>query len=69
MSTTEKKIRTVFRWTHIVLGVILLCYVYSPFHKYLLFQIFVKFFAIPIIVFSGLWLWQFNVFKKVFRIK
>lgn len=66
---TVARLRTIFRWVHIVLGLTLLCYVYSPFHKYIAFQIFVKFAAIPVIVISGLWLWKFNVFNRLFGIK
>lgn len=61
------KIRIILRWLHIIIGLILLCYIYSPFSKYAAFQIFVKFIAIPIVVISGLWIWKFTAFNKFLR--
>ena len=63
------RIRTIQRWVHIALGLTLLCYVYSPWHVYVSFQVFVKFVVIPAIVVSGLWLWKANFFNKLFGIK
>lgn len=66
---TQTRIRVIFRWIHVILGLVLLCYVYSPFGAYSAFRFFVKWIAIPVIVLSGLWLWKFNLFNKWFRIK
>lgn len=67
MSFNQNQIRVVLRWAHIVLGLALLCYVYSPFSRYVAFQIFIKFLAIPFIVISGLWLWKPKIFNKLFQ--
>ena len=66
---TAGKIRVVLRWLHLVLGLVVLCYIYSPFHENQAFQIAMKFFIIPVIVFSGIWIWKFKEFNKLFRIK
>lgn len=66
---TEAKMRIILRWTHIILGLIIMCYIYSPFGKERLFQIAVKFVVIPAITFSGLWLWKFKAFNRFFRIR
>lgn len=65
----ESKVRTILRWTHIILGLIIMCYIYSPFGKERAFQIAVKFLIIPVITFSGLWLWKFKAFNRFFRIR
>lgn len=65
---TQSKIRVILRWVHIILGLILMCYVYSPFSKYPAFQILVKFFIIPLATFSGLWIWKFKAFNKFFKV-
>ena len=65
---TQSKIRVILRWVHIVLGLILMCYVYSPFHKYFAFQVLVKFIIIPFATLSGLWIWKFKAFNKFFKI-
>ena len=69
MTLTSARLRIIFRWIHVTVGVILLCYIYSPFSRYEAFRIFVKFVAIPVIVISGLWLWKFNLFNRWFGIK
>jgi len=65
---TEAKVRIILRWMHIVLGLVLMCYVYSPFGKEQLFQIMVKFLIIPITTFTGFWMWKFKAFNKFFKI-
>ena len=64
MNFSQGKIRVVLSWVHIILGIILLCYIYSPFSKYFIFQVVVKFVAIPVIVVSGLWIWKPHVFNR-----
>ena len=65
----EAKVRVILRWVHIVLGLAIMCYVYSPFHRLIFFQIIVKFVIIPVITFTGLWVWKFKQFNKFFRIR
>jgi len=69
MPLTQARVRVIFRWVHIVLGLVLLCYVYSPLSSYLSFRLLVKIVAIPVTVFSGLWLWKFKFFNRLFGIK
>ena len=66
---TQSKLRVILRWVHIVLGLVLMCYVYSPFHEHRAFQVAVKFLVIPVIAFTGIWVWKFKSFNKIFRIK
>jgi hypothetical protein len=66
--STQSKIRVILRWVHIVLGLILMCYVYSPFGKIQSFQIAVKFVVIPVATFTGLWIWKFRAFNQFFKI-
>ena len=68
MGFSQAKLRVMLRWMHIVLGLVIMCYIYSPFHEYVWFQILVKFIIIPVIAVSGVWLWQFKVFNKFFRL-
>ncbi len=69
MPLTPNKLRSILRWVHLVIGAILLCYVYSPFGQNVLFQWVVKIFLIPILVISGFGLWKFPVFNRLFGIK
>ena len=66
---TSSKMRVVLRWVHILLGLVIMCYIYSPFHELRVFQYVVKFIVIPVITFSGLWIWKFKVFNKFFGVR
>lgn len=63
------KLRVLLRWVHIALGVVLLCYVYSPFGEAKAFQIGVKFIVLPVIALTGIWIWKFQSLNKALRIK
>jgi len=65
----ESTIRSILRWGHIVLGLIIMFYIYSPFGEKRFFQIMMKFGIIPIITFTGIWMWQFRAFNKFLRIR
>ena len=69
LSLTPNRLRIILRWLHIVLGLVILCYIYSPFHEFVFFQIAVKFFVIPVITVSGIWIWKFKEFNKFFKIE
>ena len=69
MALTQAQLRVTLRWAHIIIGLILLCYVYSPLGRNVIFQIFVKFILIPLLVVSGIWLWKFGVFNKLFKFR
>jgi len=66
---TVAKIRKVLRWIHLILGLVVMCYIYSPFHENIFFQFIIKFVIIPVIAISGVWIWQFQRFNKLLRIK
>lgn len=69
MSLTSR-IRIILRWVHIIIGLVLLCYIYSPFaEQYPLFKSFVRWIAVPIVVISGIWMWKFAAFNKFLKIK
>ena len=66
---SARTLRIVLRWVHIVIGLILLCYIYSPFSQYAPFRFVVKWVAVPVLVVSGIWIWKFAAFNKFFRIR
>jgi len=68
MPEKAARIRTIQRWVHIVFGLIVLCYIYSPLSRSIGFQIFVKWLVMPVLVISGLWLWKPQVLNRVFKI-
>lgn len=66
---TAKTVRVIIRWIHIVGGAVIMCYIYSPFHENVEFQCAVKFGVLPILTFTGIWLWKFRQFNRFFRIQ
>jgi len=66
---TTKKIRIAIRWMHIVFGLVVMCYIYSPFHKFVAFQVIMKFLIIPVLTLSGIWIWKFRSIHALLGIK
>jgi hypothetical protein len=66
---SEAKLRMILRWVHIILGLVILCYIYSPWAASVSFQLLVKFIIVPVIVVTGIWIWKFTAFNKLLRIK
>lgn len=58
--------RSVFRWIHLVFGIPILGYVYSPFEEIPSYAPAVRFVFAPVIVLSGLWMWKGHVIRRLF---
>jgi hypothetical protein len=58
---------SIIRWIHVVFGIPIIGYVYSPFDKLPGYAPVVRFVALPAIVLSGLWLWKGHLIRRVFR--
>ena len=58
--------RTIFRWIHIVLGIPVIGYVYSPFEQLPNYAPVVRYVAMPVIVTTGLWMWKGHVMRRLF---
>lgn len=64
------RVRIILRWVHVIVGLVLLCYIYSPFsEKYPLFKSFTRWILVPVVVISGIWMWKFAAFNRFFKIK
>lgn len=50
--------RSIFRWIHIIFGIPILGYIYSPFEKIPQYAPAVRFVFLPVLVLSGLWMWK-----------
>ena len=58
--------RTIFSWIHIVLGIPVIGYVYSPFEQLPNYAPVVRYVAMPVIVTTGLWMWKGHVMRRLF---
>ncbi|HEY0984356.1 hypothetical protein [Schlesneria sp. T3-172] len=59
--------RSILRWTHIVFSFPIMGYVYSPFEEIPAQAPAVRYFFLPALIVTGLWLWQGHVLKRLIR--
>jgi hypothetical protein len=57
--------RSVLRWIHIVFGIPILGYIYSPFEDLPNYAPVVRYVALPMIVLSGFWMWKGHVLRRL----
>jgi hypothetical protein len=57
--------RSIFRWIHLVLAIPILGYIYSPFNKIPNYAPAARFFFVPGMVFSGLWMWKGHAVRRL----
>jgi hypothetical protein len=57
--------RSIFRWIHIVFGIPIIGYIYSPFEEIPNYAPVVRFISVPVIVLSGLWMWKGHVVRRL----
>jgi hypothetical protein len=61
----ESTKRSIFRWIHIVCGIPILGYIYdspSDTHNY---ATSVRYFFLPVLLLSGLWMWKGHVVRRL----
>jgi hypothetical protein len=64
MSNSTK--RSIVRWIHIVLGIPIIGYIYSPFDQIPNYAPVTRFVFVPVLVLSGLWMWKGHVVRRLF---
>ena len=58
--------RTICRWIHLVCGIPIIGYVYSPFHNLPDYAGPTRFVFMPLILISGLWMWKGHLVRRLF---
>ena len=56
--------RVIVRWIHVVFSIPILGYIYSPFEEIPNYAPAVRFFFLPVMVLSGLWMWKGHVLLR-----
>jgi hypothetical protein len=56
---------SIFRWVHIVFGIPIVGYIYSPFEAIPNYAPAVRFVFLPVIVLSGLWMWKGRALRRL----
>ena len=62
---TQGTTRTIFRWIHIVFAIPILGYIYSPFEKLPDYATPTRYFFLPVMVLTGLWMWKGHVVLRL----
>ncbi len=57
--------RSILRWIHIVFGIPILGYIYSPFEEIPNYAPAVRFVFVPVLVLSGFWMWQGHAVRRL----
>jgi hypothetical protein len=57
--------RSIFRWIHIIFGIPIIGYTYSPFEEIPNYAPAVRFVFLPAIVLSGFWMWKGHVLRRL----
>ncbi|HXU18249.1 MAG TPA: hypothetical protein VN708_24290 [Terriglobales bacterium] len=57
--------RSIFRWIHLILAIPIVGYIYSPFDKLPGYAPATRFVFLPLMVFTGLWMWKGHVVRKL----
>jgi hypothetical protein len=58
-------VRIIFRWIHIVFGIPIVGYIYSPFEKLPQYASLVRLIFVPVILLSGLWMWKGHLLRRL----
>ena len=58
--------RTIFRWIHIVFSIPIIGYIYSPFDKIPQYAHPTRFFFVPTMILTGLWMWKGHLVLRLF---
>ena len=61
--------RIIVRWTHLVLAIPIIGYIYSPFEQLPDYAPTVRYVAFPVILLTGLWMWKGHWVRKFFTKK
>jgi len=57
--------RRILRWIHIVFGIPILGYIYSPFEEIPKYATRVRFVVVPVMLLSGLWMCKGHVLRRL----
>ena len=57
--------RSILRWVHIIFGIPILGYIFSPSEEIPNYAPAVRFVFVPVIVLSGFWMWKGHVLRRL----
>ena len=57
--------RSILRWIHIVFGIPVIGYIYSPFEDLRFYAHSIRFVFLPVLLLSGLWMWKGHLLRRL----
>jgi hypothetical protein len=57
--------RSILRWIHIVFSIPIIGYVYSPFQEIPNYAAPTRYFFLPVLVVTGLWMWKGHIVGRL----
>jgi hypothetical protein len=57
--------RSILRWIHIVFGIPVIGYIYSPFEDLRYYARSIRFVFLPVLLLSGLWMWKGHLLRRL----
>jgi hypothetical protein len=57
--------RPIVRWIHIICGIPIIGYIYSPFELIPNYAPMTRFVFLPVMLVSGLWMWKGHVLRRL----
>jgi hypothetical protein len=63
---TQATKRSILRWIHIVLGIPIVGYVYSPFQNLPQYATPTRYVFLPMLILTGLWMWKGHLVRHLF---
>ena len=57
--------RTIFRWIHLVFSIPIIGYIYSPFEEIPNYAPMTRYFFLPAMLLSGLWMWKGHLLRRL----
>jgi hypothetical protein len=58
--------RLILRWIHIIFGIPIIGYIYSPFDQVHYYARITRTVFVPVILLSGLWMWKGHLVRRLF---
>jgi hypothetical protein len=62
---SQATMRMILRWIHIIFSIPIVGYIYSPFEEIPKYAHTTRFFFVPVLVLSGLWMWKGHVARRL----
>lgn len=61
--------RAILRWIHIIFSIPIIGYVYSPFEEIPKYAPQTRYFFLPVLILTGLWMWKGHAVRQLFSRK